>query len=165
MIKFATPPFTGAEWFVQAMQLAGCGPRFSKNAYGLFKENGEVNCLKVSLVRNPLDWIEATWANLEGKLREPGTFNQHVRRFIDYPGRITNLYDRYKADLVLRVEDAPWCLIELLESCGIDKEHKELVEQTRPGTVRFRPDEWTPQLRQLVAEAEEDLMERYDYYV
>jgi hypothetical protein len=145
------------------MQLAGCGPKFSRDAHGLFQENGELDCLKVSLVRNPLDWIEATWANLEGRLTGPENFNQHVRRFLENPGTITNLYDQYKADLVLRIEDAPWCLIELLESCGIDKEHKELVSQTRAGAYKIVPDPWTTQLRQLVAEAEKDLMERYDY--
>jgi hypothetical protein len=168
-IKFAAPPFVGAEWFVRAMQLAGFGPGFSNKAYGLFKENGRsTEELRVTLVRNPLDWIEATYLNTRDCLTCKGNFQAHVRRFIDNPGTVTNLYDQYQADLVLRIEDTPWCLVELLSSCGVNEEHRELVSQTRPRTAHelalVRSSRWTPQLRQLVVEAEKKTMDRYDYW-
>jgi len=78
------------------------------------------------------------------------------------PGRITELYNKYKADVVLRVEDAPWSFIELAQSLNTDP---TLVSTLRRLPVNRECGLAVPNwVAREIKETEADVYEAYDYW-
>lgn len=172
LIQFACPPHVGAEWFIKTAQLAGFGPGFAHSAYEPFppsRSSGTI--LRVSLVRNPADWLVEyfdNWClatNHVGPLaRLPkvdweGFLCSYLQEHQGYIGR---MYQGYESDTVLRIEDMPWALLELLRSLGIGEEYLNLVRRRRAPACPVR--QWDLGLRKRVLEAERETCNAYDYF-
>ncbi len=171
---FACPPRTGTGWLVKAAQLAGLGPGFRKHAHAVF--NGtEDGVLRVSLVRDPRDWLQSCYTSIVKK--EPDSkllgrfnslprdsFDEWIEAYLDDPElSVTGMFDSYQADTVMRIEDQPWAFLELLESVGVDEEYRKIAKQCPPQNVSVELPPWNLRLRDEVGEKESSIMEKYEY--
>jgi len=195
MFEFAAPPMTGGHWFVQACREAGLllfpdNSAFSASFYpwpeGIERDRDK-DALRVSLVCHPCDWLRSVFdafrlgPNSESKnvgskylwprfveLPKKQGFGKFVVRYLEaMPGEATRIFNSYKADTRLRLEDMPWALVELLESMGIDRKSLDRVlalegRQDAPKRSKWRPGR--PDLRQQVMEAEAEFCRDLDYY-
>ncbi len=174
--QFATPPLTGGSWFVRAAQLAGLGLAWPIHAVEPFSESNDGTTLRVSLARHPLDWLEQCYDAMkhngvkrprlrrftELRLDSPGDF---LRDYLDkLPGSISELYDEYRADTVLRIEDMPWALTELLEGLGIDPVLRDNATRMAVPTGEWKNAEVDPGLRRSLMNAERKISDAYDYF-
>ncbi len=170
IFHFAAPPRTGVGWFIAAAQLAGLGPGFRHHAHVPFGRR--VDEFRASLVRHPCDWLascyaaKGRWSNglaPFGRL-DLRTWDGFVRSYLRRRrGAVGRLYNGYEADAVMRIEDAPWAMIELLEEFGVEKALREncLLLDRKPSS-RWRS-RWDDGLRREVLEAEREVCEKYDY--
>lgn len=171
IFQVACPPLTGAKWLVQAAQLCGLGPGFTEHIYGLFpKEHSGL--LRVSLVRHPCDWLTACYAHFQqgdswgsnhmqpfpGLCRD--SLEAFVWNYLQHPGCIGQLFDQYEADTCLRIEDMPWAFLEVLRSLDVPR----VLIGRLTGKPRLTPSAFSPELRGLILQAEENFAERYDYW-
>jgi hypothetical protein len=132
---------------------------------------GDHNKLRVTLVRNPLKWMEHCFDYCQAVSQdefEPfsllplHSFDAFIRAAVNnFPGSVTRLFDRYQADSVLRVEDLPWALEALLISCGAD--NSEQVREVAPLIHTGTSNQIDEKLRNRFMESEWDTYERYDY--
>ena len=190
MFEFASPPRTGVHWFVQSCREAGLllFPDISsvKSSFYLWPEQVErdKDTLRVSLVRHPCDWLRSVFDafrlgfNSESKnvgskylwprfveLPKKQGFDKFVVRYLEaMPGEITRIFDSYKADSRIRLEDMPWALVDLLESFGIEQKGLDRVIALPPQAKASMRSKWRPDLRQRVLDAEAEFCRALDYY-
>ena len=178
---FAAPPMHAGQWFIESAKDAGLkrvgligNPTLSFRAGTRFR---------VSLVQHPCQWLvnvysyikngETTWALKDMPLYWLNTFS--LESFVlDYlkqsPGCIGDMFDRYKADSCIRVEDLPWAFVDLVESLDIQLTRDQLssitsrpivpcVDKTGVGYSSM-----TRELHHRVIDAERGFVERYDYF-
>lgn len=171
VFQFAAPPGTGVAWFLKAMQIAGYGPGFRAVAHVSF--GGPSEPLRVSLVTNPFDWLYRAYLSFEEYSSVVGmhdvdrkSFSRFVGSFLSKRGfSLSDVFDRYKADIVLRLEDMPWALIELLEAVGTETRLLNQVN-TLSGLKKYpvvSTDCRSERVWRQVREKEWDLFDRYDY--
>ncbi len=176
IFNFSAAPGTGVDWFMKATQQAGLGPGFRHRATVPFHAEHDHKLLRVTLVRHPCDWLADCYTQREMFDNHQGLFSRFFinslgtdngfDRFVSLalfhiPGAIGELYSEYKADSVMRIEDQPWALIELLNTLGVPKQMRDLVKQVKRDNVT-QP--WDKGLRRRVIEAEKELVDAYDYY-
>lgn len=78
-------------------------------------------------------------------------------------GKIGEMFDAYNANIVHRIEDAPWCFIEFFESIGVPKSKYDSLRNAGPiNTSKDKP-EWDKAQWNAVCDAECRFMERYEY--
>jgi len=190
MFEFAAPPRTGVQWFVQACQGVGLMifPDMSSVETSFYipwtkHSTSRRDLIRVSLVRHPCDWLRSIYDAFQSDLRLPyltnriivrlGTelprddFGKYVTGYLaKMPGEITRIFDSYKVDTRLRLEDMPWALVELLESLGVEQKGLDRVIALRPQAKTPIPmrSKWRSDLRQQVLETEAKLCEDLDYY-
>jgi len=178
---FAAPPRTGCNHFLGACRTAGLGRANIEDALRHFLRENDGTKLRVSLIRHPCWWLASVWSGLsEPDLKSnsdvhfvgPAFVGLDKSSFVAFvqshlqssPTGVSCLFDQYKADTRLRVEDMPWCLLELLETFEVPKVFLDLVEvYWRSRQLEVLP-EWTPHLYRQVLDAEVDFCEDYDYY-
>lgn len=169
---FACPPRVGTRWFLHACQLAGLGPGFQEQAHAEFNGNRQ---LKVSLVRDPRHWLQSAYASIlqndQDAIRLGGfymltriSFNDWLDEYLDDPHlSVMGLFDQYRADTVMRIEDMPWAFVEFMESIGIEKTYRETIMRLQ----RLNRSKSLPAWNQLrwdeVMHKERILLERYEY--
>jgi len=170
--SFAAPPCTGEDWFITASQLAGYGPGFRHHAHEPWTGSDREQ-LRVSIVRRPVDFLKVVYSRLENAGISNGilffaalhsdSFEEFAADYVEkMPGRITELYNKYKADVVLRVEDAPWSFIELAQSLNTDP---TLVSTLRRLPVNRECGLAVPNwVAREIKETEADVYEAYDYW-
>lgn len=175
--RFASPPRTGTTWFAHAV-------------YEVFGETStkagvhqpmpkDLTDLRIGTVRNPVDWLVSYYRTIHpGAIGVPVvdafkleqvpfyTFNDFIRGYLEkMPGQVGKIFDAYPADIYLRLEDFPDNVVELFESLGVDSCQARLarnVEAKNRSSRKPRP-VWSPALLRAVIEAEQELMERFDY--
>ena len=189
LFDFACPERTGGLWFWKASQLAGLGIGFTR-AYELedapkiqtrFSRVNKDNKLRVSLVRHPCDWLASFYASFPKRPKKGvcligpcpiAGFDVHVEKILDYLENprscigfsIKGMFNAYKADVVVRLEDMPWAYIELLESLGVGEEYRDNVRQLKPQNVSTNLPKWNPELRKRVMKAEKEMCDEYEYF-
>ena len=172
---FAAPPCTGVGWFLDASQLVGFGPGFRCQAYIPFPPRRDYSRLQVSLVRNPVDWL----AICHERIAAGQMHTNHLGRFesldassldafvaaylAEIPGGVGKLYDLYKADVRVRVEDLPWAFVEFVESLGSSN---GLVETVKRLSLPGRPSAFdlSDDVQQGIIRAEKEVCNAYDYW-
>ena len=178
---FAAPPSTGCHHFLGACRTAGLGRTDVEDALRLFPRENDGRHLRVSLIRHPCWWLASVYSALSKIESESNSdvhyvsmafvgldkssFDAFVQSYLQSsPTGVSCLFDQYKTDTRLRVEDMPWCLLELLETFEVPKVFLNLVEvYWRSRQLEILP-EWTPHLYQQVLDAEMDFCCEHDYY-
>lgn len=178
MIQFeafdlAAPPRTGGAWALRAAERAG-----------LAAVGGDGLCLptfaggySVVVVRHPFTWLQSYYA--AGAPPCPGPSEQlaeiakhagDVRAFIHnylllIPGTVSAIFDCYRADTVLKIEDFPWGMFELLCAADVNESVAYTAIRglpvTNPGAYQALDN---PALRKSVYKAELQFCDRYEYY-
>jgi len=171
--RFAAPPGVGSTWFILSMWEAGVKAYgYPGDAYIPFGDSIQWDTLKVSLVRHPLDWLAHQYLERrQGSCPPVEPFDDfrvsHFDNFVeDYleqsPGGVGDLYARYNADTVMRIEDMPGAFYEFMTSLGLTTNLRR--HGLRAPRLLGPLPEWNPRLREKVARAEAETLERYDYY-
>jgi hypothetical protein len=176
LFAFATAPNTGEVWFTEAYRKMGLVFRGYSCpcvihpclAHEQFQPEAE-SLLKVSLARNPYEWLHYIWAAGVCEHAERfGTFNKSMS-WLDYldhylenhRGSIGKLFLSYEADSYIRREDLPDGLRELLTSLDIGRDVGDLLP-----SFRFPP--WRAPLdksaRRSVCDSEKELCDAFDYW-
>jgi hypothetical protein len=145
-----------------------------KEAVALFvDDDGAVERpLRVSLRRHPCDWLASVYVSFkEGrgnafvldKFRGPiNTFDDFVSIYLyQIPGEVGRVFDRYKADTCLRVEDFPWAFTSLMETVGVPAELRRrcwTLSMHKPPLPS-----WPDKLRSRFKESERRVFDDYEY--
>lgn len=170
LFKFACPVYTGGRWFVRACGLAGLGEQVGKP---FAEREGFAEPWRVTLVRHPCDWLAIFYAEIIGLGSSAnkilpwgalprGSFSKFVGSCLgSWPGEVGELYNRYRAETVLRIEDCPHALVEFLESVGVPKAMRDRVKSFKP-KLPWMPN-WPKRLRQAMLEVEREACEAYEY--
>ena len=178
LFRFASPPRTGTTWFRKACLACGLGDPGRTGVHEPH-EDEPTSILRVSLVRHPADWLRSYWSSIHPgvigvsavdsfrHLGREGGFDRFVRECLQFaPGQVGLMVERYNADTVLRLEDMPWALIELLESLGVPESKSRRCLSLGPQNTSSSGllPAWSAVLRRRVMAAEEELAERFDYF-
>lgn len=177
--RFATAPRTGTTWFVEACVRSGLRRVNKAEAHVPFSE-AEQQDYKVSLVRHPYHWLVSYYSAIFPgsigvpeidrlrELQENRLIQTHFDFVLAYlevcPGQVGRIFDAYKADTYLRLEDMPWAAIELFSSLGIHPAYRSRSKSLPPRNVTKQHRPFDPRLSYQVLLAENDLVERFDYF-
>jgi len=191
MFSFAAPPRTGVHWFIKACSEAGIQTSLKSFkiacnvSYLLWPAENEKNDLRISLVRHPCCWLRSVFDAFQAVRMNPflnnaGLAHLQLYNFNDCPltnfdefvswylekkaGEIGNIFNQYKADSRLRLEDMPWALVELLHAFGIEQHKLEQIVDVCAQARTISCSKWHPDLRQRVLESEIKLCQALDYY-
>lgn len=170
---FAAPPRTGSTWFLQAATIMGFEGATKTNLHIPFPDDWRG--FSLSLVRHPADWLVSYFESLQGgKIGVPAVdalanhyklndVRSSIRSFLETePDKLTQVFDAYRADTVLKMEDYPWNAIEFFQSIGcknaldlrgLDKQNGRKHKTTIPRS-----------LLGAILEHEPELSERYEYF-
>lgn len=171
---YAAPPRTGVLWFIRACDASGVKPAEYDNRACVEPPHGNGR-FTVTVVRNPYDWLVSYYhayrggptgipvvdqfAGLARQAGDVGRFVQLVARH--KPGSVGGMFDAYRATSVVRLEDMPWALIELLASFGVDAVAAEYLAPCNVYQgLPHRPDK---RIRAELLAAEADFCGRYNY--
>ena len=176
VFHYAAPPRTGNGWILEASRVVGIKISDAEAVSIPFpKERGKQEVFRVSLVRNPCDWLRSCYAALLNGDIYPdsvsafgsiprGSFFEFVNSYLNImPGGIGHLFRCYKADSYLRIEDMPWAFIELLESLQVPKVLRDKCRELPAANVSLHLPRWNPHQRAAVVQVESELCETYDY--
>jgi len=175
MFRFAAPPMTGAGWFLDVLgstniPCLGDG----SNAHVPFVGESDGHLLQLSLVRNPACWLALCHLTLRGHSPDAsvdgldefvGLDTRSLESFFhDYltrrAGAITRLFNVYVADTVIRIEDMPYALLELMWSLNVPRTMlQDIVFPNLPVQPVVQP--W---LHEQLRYTDGELFERYDYW-
>lgn len=172
--RFASAPRTGTAWFCQCLAAVGVG-EFGRASVHI-PHDVNSNCCTVTIVRHPCDWL----ASYFGTIRGGHTYVDAVDQFSQLPrddfdwfirlylkrmaGSVGRLFDRYHANCVLRLEDMPQAMIELVCRFGVTEKIAKRIATVAPANRNIRKlPIWNPSLYARVVDAERDFLKRYDY--
>jgi len=174
--SFAAAPRTGTTWFIKACSLMKLGDKQKTKVH--FPPPLDYNNYVVSSIRHPYDFLVSFFLALRGGAtgvgcvdvfsfarhhNSPGSFIQRYLR--DIPGEVGKMFDAYRANSVIRLEDLPWAAEEFFEGVGVPYETARRVHEITPQNVRKgEPHIVDKKLRKQVMEAEGDFCERHEYY-
>jgi len=172
LFVFAAPPRTATSWFIKAAQLSGLGYGSVQQSHLPFNETDK---WKVSLVRHPCDWLASKWASrfecsdngfpLEIPKGHGFCFDTFIERYLEsVPGAVGQMYNKYEADIVLRVEDLPWALVELLRTFDVGLPYQTMCAKLHRVNASSLIPRWDNRLREQVREAEREVMDVYEYF-
>ena len=186
MFDFAAPPRTGVCWFVKACRCSNLmlfpnsgSVAASFHPWPTPREDGEV--LRVALVRHPCHWLRSLYDSFRtGLYLENASLSRLWGQFVEIrkdsfesfvldciekmPGKITAIFDSYKADVRMRIEDMPWALTELLDSLGVEKSLLDKIASLPPVARSRNKSEWKAGLFDRVVAVEKQFCEDLDYY-
>ena len=173
---FACPPRTGTIWFLKACQLAGLGPGFKEAAHAPFCARASKSVLRVSLVRNPCDWLASCYSIITENGRDvdhlvpfaqlnSSTFDDFVYDYLyHFPGFVTKLFLSYKADTYMRIEDMPEAFIELMQSIGVSDTIANMALSLKKQNVSKTIVQWDDRLRERVRVLDRKIFDSFEYY-
>lgn len=133
---------------------------------------------RIMFVRHPADWLASYFGAIQGgsvtvpcvdKFRQLPThyFDDFIRAYLKtMPGEVGRMYNQYNADIAMRIEDLPWTLLNFLESIGVPaNQARKCKDLDRQNTNKRVLPRYTPSLLDRVIEAEQETLDRYDYYM
>lgn len=169
VFHFACPKFCGANWFGEMMEKVGFESAPLSRLEGTFHDSR--NHLKVSLVRHPMTWLSLCFDAVRFKFLDDyqpfsslptHTFDAFVRAYVhECPEAFGNVFKKYQADSMIRIEDLPWALVELLMATGM--EQRVALNVTRLPQIVSKEAQVERKLYNKVMEINRDFFERYDY--
>lgn len=174
--RFAAPPRTGCTWFLKACSTAGLGEGFKAHVHQPIPPN--TTGLTVSLIRHPYDWLISYYYALQGgstgivevdKLSSMARTTLDSTHFINsytryIPGVVSEIFDSYHADSVMKTEELKWASLEFFDSLNVNQKRLDLIKQLPPQNVgKNLPIKIDTKLRERVCEAEDSFCNRYDY--
>lgn len=176
---FASPPRTGGTFFIKAASEVGLGDAQKSQLHVPPPTPWEGRGFVISTVRHPYEFLCSYYLALKGGATGVDcvdVFMDHARTSLDVdefiskylrycPGEVGIIFDRYRANSVLRLEDFPWNVIEFFESIGVQHDEAWKVNSiTAQNTRKGHPHIVNKDLKKQVVAAEKDICERYEYY-
>jgi len=170
-IQLASPPLTGADWYVQACQLAGLGPAFHEKAFTPWESTEQSNALRFTLIRNPYNWLTAIFEageELNGHMlpfysKNYNDYESFIESYLNNcPGALVELHRKYVADITHRFEDLPWSFIEVADLFGISPVLLDNIKRNNPKSTITR--QLPRRLRLDILECEEEIFINYEYF-
>jgi hypothetical protein len=174
LFQFSTAPRTGTAWLLKAASLAGLGDHSEDKAHQPHA-TGPSQLLRVSLVRHPCDWLASYYSGVHRRSTnspadsfmqcDNSSFESFVRSYLrTMPGGVGQVFFAYNADSYMKLEDMPWAFAELLESAGVPRPLRQRIYDLKAQNCSSRRVSLKGKLRRQVLEAEERLVEEFDYY-
>lgn len=176
LFEFSAPPRTATTW-VQNACTACYLPSGGKASIHI-PPNGKHNKLWVTTVRHPADWLLSYWVNIfPGKVSVievdafadlPGTsFDEFILAYLEQmPGGVGKMYEAYRADSYLKIEDLPFCWMEFMVTLRVPEVYRDRCLQipimNESDRKKGKP-KWNPSLWKAVLNAEEPIMEHFNY--
>jgi len=176
--QYAAAPKTGTTWFIKAAYEAGLGHKKKTNLHDP-PPDGHKGFV-VTTIRHPYDWLVSYYLSLRGGTvgvvgvdlfcwiarKSPSVeafINNYLRMF---PGRVTEMFDSYKANTVIRLEDYPESAIEIFDTfrnsrVSCDGQVRKITPQNaRKGSPHIT----NRRQKEAVISAELEFCETYDYF-
>ena len=156
---------------IRACASVGFGQASLANAHVPFRGNQNTSKLRVSLVRHPCDWLEHCYLLLKSGAIDKKlvwgfgdsplySFEVFVEDYLHrIPSEVGLIYQRYRADSVIRIEDMPLAFYELLDALGLPRSSMCSVPSIRKPERQI----WNSRLRRKACQTEKDVLECYDY--
>ncbi len=175
---FAAPPKTGSTFFIKAAAEIGLGDA-QKAELHIPPPLTNWSGFLVSTVRHPYEFLCSYYLSLKGgatgvacvdvlmdHARTSLDADEFVSKYLKHcPGEVGKIFDRYRANSVLRLEDFPWNIIEFFETIGVQHNEAWKISSMTPQNARKgHPHIVNKDLRKQVVIAEKDICERYEYY-
>lgn len=175
--QFAGAPRCATTWILHAVSAVGMGD-FSKASVHIPHQppkRGETEKLKASMVRHPYDWLASYYAATKlGHTGVPavdrfqvlpfGSFKTFVEGYLrEMPGAVGNIFSSYGANILLKVEDLPWCWMELLSMVGVSEARWRRCEGVTRQNWCQRLPKLDSRLKRAVMRSEREMVERYEY--
>ena len=178
LLEFAAPPCTKENWYVKSFQLLGLGPGTVSNAHSAWDHGDKHRLLRLTLVRNPIDWLVAFYQAVRtGKSKElNGTFGplatlnfSSIDGFFDSylhkaQGCVTSLFNNFEADIVHKSEDAPYALMDFTDTLEIPKIMSNQLLKIKLCCTNEEPISISPWVRTEIKKSEQEIFDRYDYW-
>ena len=175
LFQFASPPRTATTWIRQAAHEAGL--QINRRTEVHFPHADDHSALRLTCVRNPCDWVRSYYDEIyPGKIevntvddlctdKELHSFDDFVRHLLMKPGSVSAMFESYKADVAIRVEDLPWAFVEFLESLGVPSVMAGRCVRINPMNVQLdrKRSVWNPSLKTRFMASEIEFLERYEY--
>lgn len=174
--QFAAPPRTGSTWASHCFSFAGLGnpTRAKVHVPPPIGYKGFV----VSLVRHPYDWLVSYYLSLKGGaigvpevdvLVEFARHSNSPDRFVDTIAHrgdlVTQIFNRYKASTVMRVEDFPMAMVDFLIPRGVKKSDLKQIKEYPPQNCRRNQTHVVDKkIRRKIVEANAEFCELYEYW-
>lgn len=171
LFQYAGPPRTGSTWVMHSLH--ACGLPCGSKAHIHWPHLPKADKPRVSTIRHPGRWLPSFFSQIgRGALQDnpafdewqgldETTFDNFCRSYLDRcPGAVGRMFDRYGADVHLRIEDAPECLASFLESLGLSGAGCRTIQRNNAGR---RLPIWSPALFDRVMRAESDFLDRFEY--
>ncbi len=172
LFEAAAPPLCGGQWLIRAAQSVGLGPGWQHRLEQPWEPESVNGAVRLSLVRNPINWLEALRLEDEPTAQLGLRFHKLLtvrfdsleaitRAYLQHSfGAITDLFFRYQSHVVERYEDMPWAFDEFLETFGVPERMRTAVvkierEEVRPDCPRWVRDE--------LRRSDPKVFEMYDY--
>lgn len=175
LFRFASAPRSGTTWMLKACHTIGLGEG-QKPAAHVPHRDERCPVLRVSLVRNPCDWLRSYYAAVRGgstgidivdrlaRLRIE-SFERFILSYASVmPGAVGEMFKAYHADSYLRIEDMPWAFAELMESLEVPQHLRQRCYDIPKQNCSPRLPKYNSRLRRLVARAEREMMMDFDYH-
>jgi len=129
---FASLPRCGSDWFLKTMTRVGI-PHVKR--YGLHMMGREAGKPSITINRDPATWLASYWRSINARLDNHGvpgfgdlfdlripddTFKQFAERYIkQMPGTISQMFDHYKSDHVLRIETLSQDFVSMMQLLSV----------------------------------------------
>ena len=188
LFTLACPPRCAAGWMLAAAARAGLTVAGAESVHGPHGPD-DAGKLRVTAVRRPDRWLASFYDDgYFGLTGVPGIdaligwaddeeddeilltddtvdFETLIWRYLDHGrGSIGRAFAAYGGEVVLRVEDLPWALVELLESLDVPRPAACSIVGLPPVNRSPELPPWPDGLRQRVLDAEIEFCERYNYW-
>jgi len=179
-IQLAVPPRCGTTWALHAAHAAGLGTHTKTTAHIPFDHQGRTSRqLQVTIVRHPADWLASFWTAIyTGKIGVPCVdrfsdvaieskdFTGFILNYVEKcPGTVGSMFEAYRANTYLRLEDMPWAWIDMLRSVGVSKGAAEQVRKIGRINQSTGKPVVTKMLREVITRSEQVMMDAFDYPV
>lgn len=165
-IQFSGPPKVG---FPEVIE-----PLLSFYAYDISKiESFSSDTLSVGIVRHPYDWLASAFIGVPkttpyqnkvmckvlGIVRISPSFRECVQQIVETPGILGEMFEYHKPDSIIRCEDFPWSLYEILGIQVLTKFHEFF------GSIKFHRWNSTDDLvtRKMIVDSEQAFCQKYNY--
>lgn len=172
----AAPPRTGIKCFSETVKRAGIRPLWFPHEEYLPSLRGDQTFV-VSIIRHPYAWLKSLYFNLPPTnmkmhkelagivqiARTSKCFFDLVARVSAVPGCVGRVFDSYRANSVLRLEDFPWAIHSLLDlfDCPDRNVSHERLNIGLQVSV-FEDD--AVKLRKLILKTESAFCQKYEFF-
>jgi len=180
--SYAAPPGTGVSWVTEACRVVGL-IGYGNGVSLPFPKERNKNKLRISTVRHPCHWLRSVYdmKTMGGWISGPfltlfvywpifdrlctTTFDLFVRDYLHLArGQISKVFNSYRCDVRMRLEDMPWPLVQLFDSLGVPDCEQDKVVAMGKRIESLYKSTWNDLLFQQVMDSESELCAELDYF-